>query len=53
MTDIKGKDGEEYTKAAARERKQKLKVSFGEDLWNVAHESERRKPLRKFGKREK
>jgi len=25
-------------KTAARERRQKLKVSFGEDLWNVALE---------------
>lgn len=27
-------------RTAARERKRKLKVSFGEDLWNVALEPE-------------
>lgn len=38
VKDCKGIDREEYTGNAARERKRKLKVSFGEDLWNVALE---------------
>lgn len=44
----KGKDREEYTKTAARERKQMLKASLGEDLWNVALEPERRKLCDRF-----
>ncbi len=38
LDNCKGDDREEYTKTAARERKRKLGVSFGEGLWNVARE---------------
>lgn len=49
LDDCKGDDREEYMRTAARERRQKLGVSFGEDLWNVALEPGRRMLLR--GKR--
>ena len=38
LDNCKGDDREEYARNAARERKRKLEVSFGENLRNVALE---------------
>lgn len=46
----KGDDREEYTISAARERDRKLKDFFGEELWNVALEPERRNVCRGYGR---
>ena len=43
----KGKDREEYTWTAARERNRKLRDFFGQELWNVALEPGRRSVFEK------
>lgn len=44
----KGDDREEYAISAARERDRKLKDFFGEELWNVALEPERRNVCKEY-----